>query len=134
MSITVSGDGRFVHTETFLKQLLRKKYYDKVEKLAQEGVVALSKATPKKTGKTAASWDYEITSTNKTTTISWTNDNYIDGYYYGADGKVPLVTLLVYGHANQNGSYVPPNDFVTPTIEPIMDKIVKGVWKGANSK
>ena len=134
MGITVSDDGRFMHTETFLKQLLRKTYYDKVDKLAQEGVTALSEATPKRTGLTAASWDYEIVTTNKTTTISWTNDNYVDGYYYGADGKVPIVTLLVYGHGKKDGSYVPPNDFVTPTIEPIIDKIVNGVWKGVTSK
>ena len=134
MSITMSDDGRFVHTENFLKRITRKGYYKKVDRLAKEGVQALSKATPKRTGLTAASWDYEIITTNDDTTISWTNSNYIDGWYYGADGKLSLVTLLVYGHANPDGSFVPPNDFVTPTINPILDDIVNGVWKGATSK
>ena len=134
MGISVNSKGHFEHTEKFLKKISRGDYYSKLEKYAKEGLDRLSAATPVDTGKTAASWDYVITTTDKTTSIAWVNDNTIDGYYYNTDGKTPIVLLLVYGHGNQKGEYTNGNNFVTPAIEPVMKKIVDGVWTEVKSK
>lgn len=134
MGISVNSKGHFEHTEQFLKKITRGNYYSKLDKYAKEGVDRLSAATPVDTGKTAASWDYVIKTSDKTTTITWVNDNTIHGYYYGCEGDVPVVLLLVYGHGNQKGQYTSGNNFVTPAIEPVMQKIVDGVWTEVKSK
>lgn len=129
MEVKVVQKGNFFHTETFLKRVVRQSYYKKLDDFAKEGATKLAEATPKRTGKTAASWDYKIITTDDVTAITWTNDNIIEGYYYGHDGgSVPLVTILVNGHATPSGYWIPPNDFVTPTIEPIIDRISNAVW------
>lgn len=128
MGVKITQKGNFYHTETFLKRVARHNYYKRVDDFARMGVQKLKEATPVDTGQTAASWDYEIITTDKSTMISWTNSRVIEGYYYGADGITPLVTILVNGHATKSGYWIPPNDFVTPTIEPIINQISNAVW------
>lgn len=128
MSITVTTNGRFEHTETLLRQIVRKEYYDRLDNYAKDVTIALAKATPKDTGKTAESWDYKITTTNDSTTITWTNSNHVEGYYYRSDRLTPIVLLIVNGHATSKGRWIPPNDFVTPTVEPYLEKIKNVVW------
>lgn len=128
MSIKMTSKGSFEKTEDLLRRITRQDYYKKIDKLANEGVERLQEATPKRTGKTAASWAYEIRTDKNTTTIAWTNDNYVEGYYYGADGRVPLVILLVYGHLTKDGYFIQGNDFVSPAITPVINKIIDDVW------
>mgnify|MGYP000202395721 CR=1 FL=1 len=64
----------------------------------QEGVEALAKATPKDTGKTAASWGYTVTKGKERIAITWRNSNIVDG--------VPIAVILQYGHGTRNGGYV----------------------------
>lgn len=128
MSISITSQGNFNKTESLLLRIKRKDYYEKLDSYAKKGVEALKAATPKDTGLTAASWDYTITTDSKSTTITWTNDRFIDGYYYGSSGKTPLVFLIVYGHATQKGHFIPPNDFVTPAIKNILNDISKNTW------
>ena len=128
MSISVTSEGHFNKTENLLLRITRKQYYKNLDAYARRGLAALQVATPKDTGLTAASWDYTITTGATSTTISWTNSNYVDGYYYGSNGKTPLVMLIVYGHANRNGTYIPPNDFVTPAIKGTLNDIGNNTW------
>lgn len=134
MNVEVTSEGSFKHTESFLRRILRKDYYKNVERFAQEGMDALVSATPRDTGKTADSWSYEILTTKDSTTITWTNDNYIDGYFYGSDGMTPIVILIEYGHATRNGGYVPPNDFINPALRPVIDKATNQVWSEVTKK
>ena len=60
-------------TERFLNTVKLQKHLNVLDDLGAEGVRVLSEATPKKTGKTAASWTYEIQKTAESTTISWIN-------------------------------------------------------------
>ena len=82
---------------------------------------ALARATPKDTGKTADSWDYEITEQKGRLKITWTNSNLNDG--------VSIAVLLQYGHATRNGGWVEGIDYINPAIRPIFDKIAKEAWK-----
>ena len=56
-------------TEKYLEKLKSKEYLKVVESCAKDGVKALSDATPKDTGKTAASWSYEIEKSSTGITI-----------------------------------------------------------------
>ena len=55
---TVKGD--FKKTTSFLNRIRKLDFESTLIRYAEEGVQALSSATPKVTGKTAASWNYEI--------------------------------------------------------------------------
>lgn len=128
----MTSEGSFKNTESFLRRAIDKEYYQVLENYAKEGVRYLQVTTPKDTGKTAASWSYEITTNSEGVMVSWMNNNYIDGYYYGASGRVPLVTVLINGHATASGRYIPPNDFVTPTLAPIIAEMKDAVWSEVN--
>ena len=58
--ITVKSTGDFKLTMRFLRKLNSKAFYRKIEEYAKMGVEALISATPKDTGETADSWDYQI--------------------------------------------------------------------------
>ena len=90
-------------------------------KYAEEGVAALASATPVDTGKTAASWHYEIAKTNNSVTISFCNSNIQNG--------VPIAIILQYGHGTRNGGWVQGRDYINPAIQPIFDKITTDAWK-----
>lgn len=128
MGISVTSEGNFNKTENLLLKIVKGRYMEKVDNLAKQGTEALRKATPVDTGQTRDSWNYAILREGKSITITWTNNRYIDGYYYTTGGRTPLVILLVYGYTTKNHHFVPPNDFVTPAIEGTMNAIVDSTW------
>lgn len=124
--ITLTSTGDFKNTEKFLKNIERKTYINGVlEKYAQEGVKALSEATPFRTGKTAASWAYEIESTSDGYTIHWINTN--------INKNVNIAIIIQMGHGNIRGGYIEGRDYINPAIRPVFDKIVDEVWRGVTS-
>lgn len=125
----LSSHGSFNSTQNWLKRIHNRDWEEHLKNFAEEGLSALRVATPKDTGKTADSWRYEIRVTNEKTSITWINDNLADG----KDG-VPIVVLIYYGHAMPHGGYCPPNDFITPVMEPIFKKIADDAWKELTSK
>lgn len=125
----LTSHGSFKSTQNFLKRIRHRNWEHNLKNFAEEGLEALRVATPKDTGKTADSWSYEIRVTNEQTEIVWTNDNRTDG-----NSGPPIVVLLYYGHAMPQGGYCPPNDFITPTMEPIFKKIADDAWKELTKK
>lgn len=109
-------------TEKYLEKLQRKDYLRILNSCAEKGVQALANATPKRTGKTAASWSYEISSGGGMTTIYWKNDNVT------RDGD-PIAIMLQYGHGTGTGGYVVGRDYINPAIQPVFDNIADEVWK-----
>lgn len=122
--------GSFQNTEKLFREDRRKKLLKVMSKYGEMGVKALSSATPVQTGKTAASWTYEINVSDAGVSIQWKNTNKTD------DGK-EIVVLLVRGHGTRDGHYIRGNDFVTPAIKPIFDKLADEAWAevtGRNAK
>ena len=111
-----------VKTKYFLYQLQNQPYLKAIEKYAQLGVDALSAATPTDSGRTAASWSYDISVGLVNTTIAWTNDSVT------RDGD-SIVLMLQYGHGTGTGGYVKGRDFINPAIQPVFDTIADGVWE-----
>lgn len=96
-----------------------------LDKYGQEGVAALSSATPVDTGETASSWYYEIENKNGSARIIFKNSHINQG--------VPIAIILQYGHGTRNGGWVQGRDYINPAIQPVFDNIVKEAWREVTS-
>ena len=112
--------GDWKKTRDFLKRCSEMQLDDVLDRYGQEGVEALARATPKDTGKTAASWSYRVTKGEDRITITWSNSNIVDG--------VPIAVILQYGHGTRNGGYVEGVDYINPAMRPIFDRIAARAW------
>lgn len=119
--ITVKSQNGFKKTRKFLRRMTEIDYINLLEKYAIQGVEALALATPVDTGKTAASWSYEIRRRKDGLAIVWKNTNVVNG--------VPIAVILQYGHATGTGGYVEGVDYINPVIKPIFEKIAKSAWE-----
>lgn len=97
-----------------------------LDKYGRLGVEYLSSNTPKRSGKTAASWDYDIEERNGDYTIVWTNSN--------TNQQVNIALILQYGHGTGTGGYVRGIDYINPAMKPIFDNIADDAWKEVTSK
>lgn len=113
--------GNFEKTAKFLKGVRTGKLDAILDQYGQKGVEALAKATPKDTGKTAASWYYTIHRGKDSITLTWSNTNIVDG--------VPIAVILQYGHGTRNGGYVEGTDYINPAMRPIFDEIAARAWE-----
>lgn len=120
VKLHVSGD--FKKTTKFLEHLRARKIYRVLDKYGEEGVKMLSSATPKRTGKTASSWYYEIELKDEKVTLYFRNNS------MGSDGRTPIAIIIQQGHGTRNGGYVAPTDYINPVIKPLFDKIVEEIW------
>jgi hypothetical protein len=119
--ITVTSHGSFKKTEDFLQKMSRFEPSEVVSSGARAGVQALSIATPADTGRTASCWDYELTRSGKTFSITWVNRNVVNG--------VNVATLIQHGHGTGTGGYVPGRDFINPAMKEVFKNVTEQVWK-----
>lgn len=119
--ISFKEKGDFKNTENFFKRVENGTYLSGLDILAMQGVRALSSATPKKTGRTAASWTYEITNEDGRTSIVWHNTNVNRG--------VNIAVILDYGHGTRKGGYVVGRNYIEPAIRPIFEQIADKAWR-----
>ena len=119
--ISFKQKGGWTKTSKFLKKLGEGDYYQGLDAIAKEGVEALSEATPKATGKTAASWSYTIKRTKDKTYIYWSNSNVVDG--------VNVAMLIQNGHGTKEGVYIEGIDYINPALSPIFEALGKRVWE-----
>lgn len=92
-----------------------------LDKYGRAGVSALSSATPIDTGKTAASWYYEIKRQNGSVSLEFFNSNVNKG--------VHIAIVLQYGHGTGTGGWVEGRDYINPAIQPIFDQLAKEAWE-----
>lgn len=117
--IQLTAIGTLSKVTKFLNKLNPFSIYHKLDKYGQMGVEALRKATPKRTGKTAESWFYELQIGQDHASITWGNSNTNQG--------VPIALMIQYGHGMPNGGYVRGIDYINPAIRPIFEQIKKHV-------
>jgi hypothetical protein len=125
MGVTVVVRGNFNRTEKFLAAIKQGKMYSSLDKCGEEGVRALSSATPFTTGATANAWSYEIHKSKGTYSIVWTNTHINKG--------VNIAVILQYGHGTRNGGYVEGQDYINPAMRPIFKDIADKAWKAVTS-
>lgn len=119
--IRIESKGSTAKVEAYIKRVQNGSVFQRLERFGQEGVDALSKATPVDSGLSANSWEYEIVRKNGKYTITWFNRNSNDG--------VPVIILIQYGHATGSGGWVEGRDFINPVILPLFERIANDVWK-----
>lgn len=119
--ISFSFKGDHSKTKKWLDRLKHKQFMKNVEKYGEWGVEALAEATPKRTGKTAASWGYKIERRGHTVEIVWTNSN--------KNGGENIALLIQMGHGTNRGAYIQGRDYINPALQPIFDKIADAAWK-----
>lgn len=113
----VKGD--FKKTNRFLEKIQKLDFDSLLETYAEEGVQALRSMTPKRTGKTANSWNYEIVRERGRVSIFWTNSNISEG--------VSIAVILDSGHGTGWGGYVQGRHYISPAIQPVFDKILEAI-------
>lgn len=96
-----------------------------LSKYGEEGVAALSAATPVDTGNTASQWYYEITRGAGGFSLVFRNANVNDGQ--------PIAILLHYGHGTRTGGWVPGFDYINDAIQPIFDRLSDDFFKEVTS-
>ena len=119
--ISFRQKGDFSKLTSYLEKAKETIKLGNLDRYGQEGVKALSSATPQDSGKTASSWYYEIEHKNDSISISFHNSNINKG--------VPIAIILQYGHGTRNGGWVEGKDYINPAIQPIFDKIASEAWK-----
>lgn len=120
-AIGFKHSGNFDNLERFLKGHDRQQLISILNAMGQEGVDALSSATPIDSGNTAGSWGYEVKANKGSYSLTWTNSNVNKG--------VPIAILIQYGHATGTGGYVEGYDYINPAIRPVFDRISQTLWE-----
>lgn len=122
MQVSLVSKGDWNTTKRYLRKLSKQDYMKVLDACGKQGVEALASATPKDSGKTAASWNYNIVKSGNEITIEWTNDNFGNGWF-------PIAIMLQYGHGTGTGGYVQGYDYINPAIRPVFEKISETVWR-----
>ncbi len=119
--ISFKQKGDFSKLSRFFERAKEVVHMGNLDKYGREGVAALSAATPKDSGVTASSWEYEIKRTKGSVSIVFNNTNIQNG--------VPIAIILQYGHATNNGGWVEGIDYINPAIKPIFERIANEAWR-----
>ena len=119
--ISFRQKGDFAKLSSYLERVKEAARLGILDKYGKEGVAALSSATPKDTGETAASWYYTIERKKGSVSIVFNNSNVNDG--------VPIAIILQLGHGTGTGGWVEGRDYINPAIQPVFDKIAESAWE-----
>ena len=119
--IVIKHKGSFKNTEKMLKRMSNADILRILDRYGQEGVAALSAATPVDSGATASSWGYEVRASGNSYAITWTNSNVNKG--------VPIALIIQYGHGTGTGGWVEGRDYINPAIQPVFDKLADEAWR-----
>jgi len=92
-----------------------------LNKYGDKGVAALAAATPKDTGLTASSWEYQVSKTGTGYSITWNNTNVNNG--------VNIALILQLGHGTGTGGYVQGVDYINPALASIFEQLADEAWQ-----
>lgn len=119
--IKIRQKGNFSKAFSFFNKLKNYDFTAQLDRCGKEGVAALSAATPKDTGLTSQSWEYNVKTTKNTASVSFSNTNIQNG--------VPIAIILQYGHATSSGYWIEGIDYINPALKPVFEKIADEIWE-----
>lgn len=109
--IGLSTSGGFNNFENWARKKTSISYDSVLKEIGQSTVNKLKESTPKRTGKTAASWTFSIKKTGSGHELSFKNSS-------KTSTGTPIPILIYNGHGTGTGGYVPARDFINPIIDP----------------
>lgn len=118
--IRIKSKGDFIKTNRFLEHAKSVDYAKILAAYGQAGCDALAEYTPKRTGKTAASWTYEVSTKDGSVELSFHNSNTNNG--------VNIAILIFYGHGTRNGGYVVGTDYINSALAPVFAELANAAW------
>lgn len=119
--ITFKSKGDFKRLTGYFERIKESINVGELDKYGREGVRLLSMYTPKETGLTSQSWEYEIINKDGQATIQFNNTNVKNG--------LNIAIILQYGHGTKDGGWVEGIDYINPAIQPLFNKIADDAWK-----
>lgn len=125
MGFTLSSSGSYEVTKAALKKMGELNVQSVLNSAGQQGINALTAATPVNSGLAANSWSYTVSSNRSSVTITWFNNDVENGF--------PVAIALQYGYGTGTGGYVAGRDYINPAMRPIFDNIADQVWKAVTS-
>lgn len=120
-AISCTLKGNFKKTNSFLEKCLNFIKLGRLDYYGRLGVAALKETTPKDTGLLASSWHYKIVHELGCARLIFYNTDIENGKN--------VALLVFYGHGTKRGVWVPPNDYITPAMEPLFIKIAEDMRK-----
>jgi hypothetical protein len=123
--ISFNVTGSFKKTESFFKKASTPHILAVLNSCGQEGVDALSSATPIESGLAADSWSFKASGGRGKYRIVWLNNDVENGF--------PVAIMLQYGYGTGTGGYVQGKDYINPAMRPVFDRIADKVWKVVTS-
>lgn len=117
--------GSFKNTERFFKKMKNTNFESIIESYGKQGVQILSSATPKRSGKTASMWTYELEPNKKGFALVFYNGN--------VNKHVNIAIIIDEGHGTRNGGYVIGKNYIDPSIQPLFDEMADKLWKEVES-
>ena len=109
--MNISSEGSFNNLESFLKRTVKNSSKQEVFELAEAIVSRLRQDTPKRSGKTASAWSYNISNSSNGFVIEIVNTN--------NNGSVNVARIIHFGHGTGTGGYVPPQPFINTAIDSV---------------
>lgn len=126
MRVGFSETGDFKKTQDYLIRASHISPQPIMESTGDQIVSSLRQVTPRRTGKTAAGWQYEITSTGKGFTLGVFNDSH-------PETSANVALLLDEGHGTRTGGYVHGLHYIRPAshglLEAGADRLLKELGK-----
>lgn len=119
--IKVKTSGNFSSMQKFLKRANLMRVEKILNRYGRYGCQRLAAATPVDSGKTAASWTYEVVQKDGAYDLVFLNTN--------TNKYVNIAIILQTGHATGTGGYVKGQDYINPVLKPIFDALADQVWK-----
>lgn len=121
MSFKLESQGDWHKTIEWFRRMANRDQYKTLQQYGIRGVDALSNSTPRRSGLTAESWNYNIIQGKDRVGIEWYNND--------IEGGAIVAILIQYGHGTGTGGYVEGRDYINPAMRPIFDQMVADVWK-----
>lgn len=109
---TVEEAGSFGKVEQWLMKAAKVDASPKVNELGSRITSSLARDTPVDTGLTANSWKHSVKNSKGGVVLTISNSS---------ENGFNVVQALRHGHGTGTGGYVPPNDFVSPVVGPLID-------------
>lgn len=121
MRVRFEEHGDFENTTAWLKkQISNNSYTDILKQAGELGVSLLQTNTPKRSGITAQGWEYKIENQGSSQELIFVNNAH-------PELSVNLAVLIQVGHGTRNGGYVPPVDYIHPSMRPVYKMVGEAI-------